>query len=345
MLESLVHCDVTAISEPIRVVVVNNYPPAATEVSDIVLPFKSYAQFDWQILYREQTLDPVENWYSAIAAYASVDEVVFIHSDDDIFLPWSLESRYSQVTQLSGDMLLAGLGPTAFFLDDAARIMCCEPLSQPIRVDARILEASDVERFAPQHISNHCYRYTATFQRALAQGMAWCNALTWLDTNTRTLFLPLYLPFAVMLQGGCVLGLDVPCTVRGQDIGEVQRAPFGVANWNPGFVHLPAWHILRNADLGPLRTLDEMRDGYVNMFVEWFPTYFLDKRVGWRKVVAGMRNTAFPWRRLFSLRIAHGFRLLLGECLHLRTRRTSRKSPQVKPVGDFLKSLQQLGST
>lgn len=342
VLQSLVQCDVTGISEQIRVLVVNNYPPAADEISAIVALFRAYKRYDWHILYRERTLDPVDNWYSAIAEYAQADEVVFINSDDDLFLPWSLYVRYSAISAENGDVLLAQLGPTAFFLDDASRIACTGLVPQPIATEPVFLNCSEITRFSPQHISNHCYRNTKCFRRALARGTAWCDVMDWLDSNSRRLYLPLYLPLAVIFEEGHVLGLSVPCILRGQDLDEVARVPFGVANWNTGFIHLPAWHVLRNTDLAAIPSLEKLRDEYATTFIKWFLTYFVDRRVGWRKLMLSMRHTGFPWGRLFSPKTAYGLRLLVGEWLGLRGVRFRRATANAQPSNIFVANLLQL---
>ena len=118
--------------------------------------------------------------------------------------------------------------------------------------------------------------------------------------------------------------------------------PFGVANWNTGFIHLPAWHILRNTELGPIRSLDGLRDEYATIFVQWFLTYFLDKRVGWKKVRTSMQSTGFSWWRLVSPKIMFGLKLLASDWLKIRTWRIRRKTEAARPTGDFLESLRQL---
>ena len=335
-------CEVAGIPEPIRVVIVNNYPLAANEIATIVAGFSSDARFEWHVIFRERTLDPIDNWYSAIADHGLADEVVFLHSDDDIFLPWSLRLRYDGITNRRGDVLFAHLGPTAFFLDGATQIFCPRLPPHAGSSQVKTITASEVARYAPQHLSNHCYRNTECFRRALARGMDWCNSLDWLDFNARTLMLPLYLPFAVILEGGQVLGLEAACILRGQDLDEVARVPFGVANWNTGFIHLPAWHILRNTELGPIRSLDGLRDEYATIFVQWFLTYFLDKRVGWKKVRTSMQSTGFSWWRLVSPKIMFGLKLLASDWLKIRTWRIRRKTEAARPTGDFLESLRQL---
>ncbi len=341
VLQSLVQCRTGVIEEVIRVLVVNNYPPAAKEVSNIVARFASHDQFSWEVLYRERTLEPVENWYSAISDNAGDDEVVFLHSDDDIFLPWSLQTRYTEIVRHQADMLLAQLGPTAFFSDGATRISCDIPPTAAIGAEIRSLRIADVPNYAPQHISNHCYRNTSRFRMALSNAFSWCNALEWLDSNTRTLLLPLYLPLALLLTGGHVLGLTSPCTIRGQDLEEVARVQFGAPSWNPGFIHLAAWHILQNTDLGPLRDLDSLRDQYARMFTRWLFTYFFDRRVGGRKLLRSMSATGFPWSRLLSVDAAHGLRLLAGELLGIRGRVHNKTlNCSTMTCEDFLCSLQ-----
>jgi hypothetical protein len=342
VLQSLVQSDVSGVPEPIRVAIVNNYPPASAEIAQIVSGFSHHNRFEWNVVYRERTLDPVDNWYSAIAENARPDEVVFLHSDDDIFLPWSLGARYSAISKLSGDALLARTGPPIYFLENATRMICPSVPGPVGGVEGTVLSPADVAGHESHLLSNHCYRYTDAYRRGLERGMAWCNALEWLDYNTRTLFLPTFLPLAIMTENGRVLGLDVQCTLRGQDLDEVGRAPFGVANWNPGFISLPAWFILQNTELGPMRSLNGLREVHARSFIAWFLTYGADRRVGVRKVMAAMRRTGFPWRRVLSPTAAYGLRLLAGEWLRLRGRRMRQRIAEAVPGADFMRSLQQL---
>ena len=267
VLQSLIQCRTKNIPEQIRVVVVNNYPPAASEIAEIVDHYKSDQRFCWEILYRKKSLTPADNWYSAIFEKALEDEVVFINSDDDLFTLESLEIRYQEIIRNDGDLLLCKLGPTVFFHENAERILFQNELpNTTLEVSVR-LDIDTLEAYAPQHLSNHCYRNTARLKQYFNKAKGWCNELYWLDENNRTINLPLIFSFAIIISGGKVIGQPRSLILRGQEIEEVQSAPYGVPGWNHGFIHLCALIIMNNKDLVGYKGMDYWREKYHSVYV------------------------------------------------------------------------------
>lgn len=318
VLQSLVQCRTKNIDEPIRVVVVNNYPPAKDEINAIVGEFSHNNRFIWDVLYREKTLPPVENWYSAIFEYALLDEVVLINSDDDLFFPWSLEVRFKEIDLTQADMLLARIDTGLYFSQQVKRVYykCKLPIEEKQR--ARILTFENVYSYSPQHLSNHCYRNTKNFRDGFNKAINWCHAQDWLDFNNRTLFITLYLPYALLLSGGKVAGLNSACVLRGRDSNEIRLSKYGIPNWNHGFIHLCALGVLGNQDLKDIAELNALRNSYSDEFVRWFATCLFDHRLDRSLLWETLERVSFPVSKIFSPKVLYGITLVIKDLLRLR---------------------------
>ncbi len=346
VLQSLVQCRTERIDEPIRVVVVNNYPPAKAEIQSIVDRFAQHRQFSWKILFRETTLPAAENWYSSICEQAQPNEVVMINADDDLFFPWSLEDRYLEIRRLDAELLLARLDSSLIFSEQAERACHLARFPAPQPVAARQLSFQQIDDFAPQHLSNHCYRFTERFRQSLARAQEWCDAQHWLDDHNRTLFITLYLPYAMLLCQGTVAGLATPCVMRGRELEELQAAKYGVPSWNHGFIHLCALGVLDNTDLRPIRELDLVREKFSDEFVRWFLTCLVDARVGRKQLRQTLGRVRFPVSRLASWKTLHGMNLILRDLMRVRGWRLGRASRRTSmPMQVFMDRLATLASS
>ena len=343
VLQSVAQSCVDEIPEKIRVLVVNNYPPAANEIKDIVEGFKKYTKFSWDILYREKTLIPIENWYSAIFDNALPNEVVFINSDDDLLLPLSLKSRYFEILKNKAEILLGMLGPNIFFSEGGNKIFCeAKPIIENIYQVKRV-NYSNILEYAPQHLSNHCYLNTIELRNAYDLAFSWCEELTWLDRHNRTIFLPLYLPLALLLLGGVVIGLNLQTIWRGRDIDEIKISSFGVNGWNHGFIHGVVLIVLNNDQLKNIHELNSIRSESRDQYSKWFLTYLVDSRLELKKVLMTQRRANISWATIFSLNLLYGINLLFKHYFRLRGRRLIKlsKYKSIKTV-DFMKSILQL---
>lgn len=342
VIQSLVQCRVESIHESIRVLIVNNYPPNAKEIKLIVDEFVGYKRFSWDILFRDRTLMPVDNWYSAILDNALPDEIVFINSDDDLFLPWSLEHRYREIVRLDADTLFAQTCTTVYFSMAGERALCEHEIIYSKEIQASLLNISSVQWFSPQHLSNHCYKNSNVFRAALTKALTWCHELDWLDYNNRTLFVTLFLPIALLLIDGKVAGLPLECIIRGRDVEEIVESKYGVPSWNHGFIHLCALNILNNKELKKFNEFDSLREIYSAVFVQYFFTYLFDRRVGVKKVLQTMRRTNVPLTRIFSLKVIYGLELIIKDLLKLRGMRLVRESRMHSiKTSDFLKEIER----
>jgi hypothetical protein len=343
VLQSLVQCRTERIPEPIRVLVVNNYPPAREEITTTVSDFSREKRFEWEILYREKTLPPVENWYSAIFEKALPNEVVLINSDDDLFFPWSLENRFGEIGRLGAECLLAEIDTGLYFSKKGTKVYYVSDLPDTKECSAALLNIGNIFSFTPVHLSNHCYRNTDKLRTGYEKAMSWCNAQDWLDNHNGTLYITLYLPYAILLSGGTVAGLQKRCIIRGRDAEEIAEARYGVPSWNHGFAVLCALGVLGNVELREIRQLDTIRIQYREEFARWFFTCLRDRRVDRSVLFETLRRVEFPISQLLSVRTLYGIKLILADLMRVRGVRLQRACARNSIQTDaFMKQLAEL---
>jgi hypothetical protein len=195
------------VPEPLRVVLVNNFPPARLALEEMVknlqTDFANQAELvSISFLHREQTLNPVESWYSAIRELAFPGEVVLLNGDDDLFLPRSLFLRHKYAVSTEADLVLSRSEHGLLFMSDNLTCLCPSFVKMKDIDFSGAISQEFIDSWGPAFIGNHCYRYTKNFIDALELTELWCSKQSWIDSNTRTLMLPYYLPFALERIGG-----------------------------------------------------------------------------------------------------------------------------------------------
>lgn len=347
VLLSLIQAELPDASERFLICVANNHPPSQINVNKVLEEIKSKSDcnlWQWCLLNREKTLYPAENCYSAIIGLVDKNEVVFLHGDDDLFLPWSFSDRYKAITESSADMLLSESEHRLVFLPDKESVYY--PGSLPTRREKLVVNEigwSDITGWGPAFIGNHCYRYTEQFRQALTLCFEWCHEQDWLDWNTRTLMLPYYLPFAVKHVGGKLVGIKQKCVIRGTGLAEMLKAPFGVPGWNSGFISLCAYGVLTNKDLGPNVELESARLELARMASDWFCTFFFDKRLPNRIVKETLRRIQIPNCSFFSRSFLRSFlRVFLEKTGLKRIRIRNRMLKRRESISTFLELLKNL---
>lgn len=326
----------------IRICIANNSPETAAQVEKVVRDLKTgeaaQKTGEWIILHRRPALEPVKNWYSAIADHAEKDETVFLHSDDDLLFPRGVSARHEAITGCKADMLLSKTVNDFLMFLPGDRHVYAPPFGDEANTDLSPAEIrwSDIHGWGPALISNHVYRNTERFRRALDLTFKWCHEQDWLDWNMRTLMLPYYLPFAVKQLGGRLFGLDKTCVFRGIGLEEILKAQFGVG-WNPGFLSLCAYGVLSNRDMGPRKDLAGARHLLQLMASEWFLTFFFDKRISAPARKETFKRLGLPGLAFNPAALLKGLRLVLLDKLNLRSFRTKRTAEKHrKPVQTFL---------
>ncbi|MGV8059918.1 MAG: hypothetical protein AB2L12_18145 [Smithellaceae bacterium] len=338
----MVQCRTEKIPEPIRVVVVNNYPPAAKDIASIVATYSNNRRFTWKILYREKTLSPVNNWYSAILEFALPDEVVLLHGDDDIFCSWSLEKRYKAITDNNADILLSRtISRIIFFQGSDSALLDTRTIpKEKEKIKTKFLSWRDLNEWGAVFIGNNCYRNTKKWRQSLNECFEWCHRQHWLDETTRTLMLPYYLPLAVLAEGGSIAGMDEACVIRGGSYDEITSPGYGSPGWNSGFLALCAYGILNSSPLKDNKELEYDRLKQKIMFSKLYLTTYFDKRIARDKRRDTFNQIKIPIDASFFINAITGLRSFVGEIFHLRGwkyRLQARK--RRRPVIEILKSL------
>lgn len=333
-------------NERYLVCIANNYPDSRDQTHVIIDEVRTqftHLPWEWRFLDREETLPPVDNWYSAIQDIAQQDEVVFLQGDDDLFTPWSIVDRYIECLQSGADLLLTHSLSGLVYISSEE---CYFPEQFPVRKacnGSRALGWEEIVDWGSAFIGNHCYRNSGTFRAGIERAFIWCEEQFWLDRSTRTLMLPYYLPYAITIMGGQVRGFDSECVIRGRDLEEILHAPFGVSGWNSGFLTLCAYGVLNNTDLATNAELKSARFTLAKMASEWFFTFFVDKRI--QNDVAKQTLQRIPLPKSTELRFLQlmSLRRVLVDRMGLTAWRLRRQAPKKSiPVSELF--LRLMGS-
>ena len=306
VLLSLLQAEIPKTKYDCCICLLNNYPPARQEIEELVCEIKASVDnsklWIWKLVHREKTIPAIENWYSGIDEIAKDGEIVFLHGDDDLFLPWSLTSRCNAILDQDADLLLSKSIHGLVFLPDKKSIYIRGNFidSRNENRKSTHLTWKEIASWGPAFIGNHCYRNTKKYRDALSLCYQGCDDLSWLDWNTRTLMIPYYLPFAIKFIEGKLACLNASCVIRGSSLKEKLNSPFGVPGWNSGFLGLTAYLILNNKDLSANIDLNETRIGLSEFASSWYFTFFIDNRIAKDKLQKTLdkaieKNFSFSW--------------------------------------------------
>ena len=263
-----------------RLLVVSNSPDMHTRVADIVYSVaRQCGQGPWEIelLRRPQTLPPAINWYSAIHEYARDGELVFLHGDDDIMLPWGLECRIKAMRASGADLLVTRMIEMLYF---DGPDYCYGP-NLPSVINTRVCPLTWNEGSLEDSlfIGDNCYRYTSAMKNAIKMAFEWCDAQTFLDITTRTAMVSKYIPLACLHTNMLVYDMDAPCEVRGTGIQEYINSPCGSRDWNISFLHMVALDIITSPPLAQYQELDRRRKEFSKWIASHYGTIYIDKKV------------------------------------------------------------------
>lgn len=327
VLESLARCHLVESAEPFRVVVANNYPPNKDAVTRICNAFGQRTGLHPEVVDRGISLPPAEHWYRTILETAALGETVILHGDDDLFLPWGVASRVSEIQRANADMLLSDFADKVYFFDSGRKYWLTEKLpSQDGQAQSVVHWGFHPEKHPdPSFLSNHCYRNTPAFRSGLELAFEWCESQTWIDRSLRTLMLPFYLPYAIAVTGGRVVALHSQCVLRGADADELVRAAYGVSNWNTAFCDLCAYDIFANRALRLHQpAMLAVCDRFLPNIRRSFATLLFDGPVLRSTAFRTIRHANLPLRVCVSLAGLYGLRLVVAR-LFGQTGRTLKK--------------------
>lgn len=341
VMRSIYSCSLPNLQCRPRLVVVNNYPGNAQNVGEIVRQVSSQdrraLKWETNVLLRGKSLAPADNWFGALERFASNGEIATLHGDDDVMLPWGLTDRCAAQSAQSADLVLARVGGGVTFLENG-KLLLSWPVPSRASGPSAIVSFSEVEEYAPAHIGNVFVRYSDRIGSAIQKARDWTEQLDWMDYSSRTVIFPYLLTIACSVLGLRIAALQEVCQLRGCELGDKVRAPFGVPGWNPGFACLVAWLILSNEELGPIKALERSRKSYAEEAARWYLTYFLDPRISGTV----LRTTLL--RAKLSIRTRHilaGIRKLIPHWLGLNNARTRIRvlAGEAQSTDDFLAAL------
>jgi hypothetical protein len=327
VLKSICRCNISAISEEKKVVVVNNHPPSRNIIDSIIAKFNDDKIFTWQALHREETLPPIDSWYSAVAQFAAEGEVVVLLGDDDLMLPWGLQDRYREIVNGRADMVLSDFADRIFFFHGGQDYWMTSPM--PVENEQE-KHAQEWEFFPAKYleasfISSHCYRNTVNFRNGLELALVWCDSQSWLERGTRTGMLPFYLPYAIACSGGKVISLYSKCVFRGAYADESIKSTYADGG-NVAFYSLCAYDVLVNRTL-PKHTelLAQVGARFKQGVVRGYFTMVFDNKIPWKTLKRTCRHAGLKLRDFMTVAVFHGVFLLLKELLGLRGARLKLK--------------------
>lgn len=340
VLESLKLATSREIPDRVRVAVINNHPPSADEVSGIVRVVSDDKRFEWITIHRKVTLDPVDNWYSAVRDLALEDEVVLLHGDDDLFTPWSLDHRVIAIGDT--DFLLTKFLSRLYFGEGGRSVLFTGNIPTEIKsVVPEQWSTKHLSEFEPSFLGNHCYRNTARFRLALELCTRVCDEQVWVDRRNRFLMFPYYLPFAVRMVGGSVRVLDDPCVIRGASLAEICSAPFGVSAWNTCFVDLCAYERFASGafDGSGIPRADVLHR-FLRPIRAASPTMFFDSRLPYKMVRETLRRAGLSWNIMLRVDSLAGWKTVVASLLRLRNHKIKKQFKlNAELTGQFLNKL------
>lgn len=222
VIQSILQCDTKGIDERICILIVNNYYPNKDTIENIVAKLHFKQQFCCEIIHRERTLPAVESWFSAIFDKAYPNEVIMLHGDDDLMLPWGLKNRYRAMLDNKADMLISNFYQRVYFTEDGEKYALITGENINREDESRVTEweylPSNHQRAS--FITNHCYRNSEVFKAAFEQAIALSQTQDWVPVAFSTGSLPLYMSFTVRKCGGVVLNLSEKSVLRGALVSE-----------------------------------------------------------------------------------------------------------------------------
>jgi hypothetical protein len=332
-----------ALNSELNLVVISNYPPVHVNVRSIIgsvlAESPSYRKWNIFVIEREVTIDPVDNWYGAIREHSQLGETIFLHGDDDVFLPHGISIRHQALLDSNAVLAISHNHSGLIFIDSER---CYAP--SPCHIQGKTFEQLSLaskDLSCAAFIGNHAYRFGPEFLDVLDHAFSWCDAQSWLTRQLRTLMLPYYLPLACLALRKPAILIPECCEVRGMELEEITHSRYGSRGWNSPFLYGITLDILHNADLRSHSVLNSERKWYGNAAARGWTTILDDPRMSWA-IKRRWLTIVFPligWRMIFGVRGLVTwvlFRTKLKAWVVVRKCRTKRTMVRTK---DWLDSL------
>jgi hypothetical protein len=283
VLYSLLNSDLPYLENKARVAIVNNYPPNEENIINIIKKIKkehkNSALWEWTFINREKTLPPVQNWYDAVFQLAENGEIVFFVGDDDPLPIGSLSERYTALTK-SYALYVFGKLHSVFFPVNSQNILLLEYPKFSANTKATQVNYNNFLNCTSIHISNHCFKFDERFTSSYRKAMGWCDKLEYVDFNTRTLFIPLFIPLAALTLNYSIIFIDNVVIFRGMSIQEISSSNNGIANWDLGFISLAAYVIIKiTPEIEKNELLNDLKNDLLSTYKNYYYTTRLNKKV------------------------------------------------------------------
>ncbi|KHJ39126.1 hypothetical protein PBAC_07260 [Pedobacter glucosidilyticus] len=284
VLVSIMNCSLPMFKSKPRIAIINNYPPNKLQIdlliNKIKINYESNVNWEFIAVHRTNTLPPVENWYTAVFDLALEDEVVLFVGDDDPITKTSLSVRYNAIKETNSTMVFGKVIFGLFFSNNCDKILLTEKkkLNKPEK-DIKCLDFKDIWNWTAIHISNHCFVYNSTFKSAYKKAINWCNKQTAGKYENRLLFITYYLPLAILLENGKIVGVEDEVVYRGMSIEEIRKARYSIRSWNLGYISGLAYNMLSNEDLNNIEGLAEIKNHFMETFRNWYYAIKTDPRI------------------------------------------------------------------
>jgi len=320
VLKSIYRCDVSGIAEPKQVVVVNNHPPSREIIDRIIGEFANNSAIVCRARHRHETMPGIDSWFSAIAEFATENEVVFLLGDDDLMMPWGLKDRYREIVGNEADMLLSDYADRIYFCDEGRRYWMTGslPIQSEQQTRARRWDFLPADHPEASFMSNHCYRNTASFRKGLQLAFDWCDSQTWLSRSIRTGMLPFYLPYTISLVGGKVVSLRSKCVFRGACAEEAIRSTYAEGG-NTVFYNLCAHDVFVNQDFPPhTERLKRVGAHFRPRVIQGFLTMLGHKGITLEMLATTFSHSGLGVTDLLSTEVLHGIPKVAIRLLGLR---------------------------
>ncbi len=347
VIQSVVQCDTQGINERILILIVNNYYPNRDEIDSIVSGFRFEGNFQCEIIHREKSLLAIESWFSAMFSKAAEDEVVILLGDDDILLPWGLNSRYCEITKQKADMLISDFCQRMYFFNRGEKYW----------MDFRMPAVSTGRQqtvpwvYDPnQHarltfVSNHCYRNTIGFRKGFETALGWCKTQNWVPVEFATGNFPGYLPFAIKQSGGDVISTDEIIVIRGLIAEEAMYQEYADGG-NTSFYCLLIFNIFNNPTLHPdLSIYDKTRHIHLRAFLSGVVGILTNNRIPKRALWDTVRRSGISIQDMLTPELLNNwvsFAKMLPGIRGYRLKQVARKG-HLATTREFILNLKKAG--
>jgi len=283
VLYSLMNCDLPILDKKPKVAIANNFSPNENAINEIILriksEFKNSDQWKWEILNREITLPPVQNWYDTVFELAEENELVYFVGDDDPLPKKSILERYIRVTK-NNDLFIFGKLHSVFFTKKSNKILLLENPKLSTNPKTTKVDYNNFLNCTTIHISNHCFKFDERFASSYRKAMTWCSKLEYVDFNARTLFIPLFIPLAALTLNYPIVFIDNVVIFRGMSIQEIGSSKNGIANWDLGFISLAAYVIIKiTPEIEKIDLLNDLKIDLLSTYKNYYYSTRLNKKI------------------------------------------------------------------